>query len=471
MGNLASPMALTDESIIARLEDAPLTSWQIKLRLVVGTATFFNAFEVLAIAYALPALKAQWHLSQGQSGFLLSALFVGEIIGALVFGIIAETRGRRTALIGCTALYSVMSLAASLALDYYWLVAARLLTGIGLGAEVPIAVTYISEIAKARGRGRFVLLYELVFPLGLLAGALLGWWFILHFGWRPFLAIGALPAVLVLPMMIRLVPESPRWLVYRGRLSEADAIVRRIEGASAASMTATSAWPGATEVHVTSSSGKPNERPTFPFSFAILKGLFSKGYGRRTVTLWTMYFCCFFMNYGLVTWLPSLYQGLFQLSLSDSLRNALITQAAGFSGTLTAALAIDLVGRRIWFSTAFLLAAAAFLNLGANGLESVNHMLVGGCISFYFVSTISIGMILYAPELYPTRMRVIGVSLGYAVSILAGIMAPMVVGLIVDTAGLGVIFAIFAGLGALAGATCLIFAVETRNRPLELISP
>lgn len=464
MGNLASPMALTGESIIARLEDAPLTSWQIKLRLVVGTTTFFNAFEVLAIAYALPALKTQWHLSQGQSGFLLSALFVGEIIGALLFGMIAETRGRRAALIGCTALYSAMSLAASLAPDYYWLVAARLLTGIGLGAEVPIAVTYISEIAKARGRGRFVLLYELVFPLGLLAGALLGWWFILHFGWRPFLAIGALPVVLVLPMMIRLVPESPRWLVHRGRLSEADAIVRRIEGVSAASAIPGSVSWSATEARVTDLPDKSSDKPVFSFSSAILSGLFSQGYGRRTAMLWTMYFCCFFMNYGLVTWLPTLYQGLFHLSLSDSLRNAMITQAAGFSGTLTTALAIDLVGRRIWFS-------AAFLNLGVIGLASANHMLVGGCISFYFVSAISIGMILYAPELYPTCMRVTGVSLGYAVSILAGIMAPMVVGLIVDTAGLGVIFAIFAGLGALAGATCLIFAVETRNRALELISP
>jgi len=471
MGDFASHMALTGESIIARLEDAPLTSWQIKLRLVVGTATFFNAFEVLAIAYALPELKAQWHLTQGQSGFLLSALFVGEIIGALLFGMIAETRGRRAALIGCTALYSAMSLAASLAPNYYWLVAARLLTGIGLGAEVPIAVTYISEIAKAKGRGRFVLLYELVFPLGLLAGALLGWWFILRFGWRPFLAIGALPAILVLPMMIRLVPESPRWLVHRGRLSEADAIVRRIEGASVAFTTPGPALWNATKARVTDLPGKSNDKAIPSLSFAILSGLFSKGYGRRTAMLWTMYFCCFFMNYGLVTWLPMLYHGLFHLSLSDSLRNAMITQAAGFSGTLTTALAIDLVGRRIWFGTAFLLAAAAFFNLGVNGLESANHMLVGGCISFYFVSAISIGMILYAPELYPTRMRVIGVSLGYAVSILAGIVAPMAVGLIVETAGLGVIFAIFACLGALAGATCLIFAVETRNRSLELISP
>jgi len=158
---------LTAGSIIERLERTPLTAWHVKVRLVVGVATFFNAFDMLAIAYALPVLAPAWNLTPAMSGLLISALFVGEIIGAVVFGLVAERYGRRTALVCCTALYSVMSIAASLAPNYGWLLAARLLVGLGLGAEVPIAVTYISEIAKAQGRGLFILFYEMIFPLGL----------------------------------------------------------------------------------------------------------------------------------------------------------------------------------------------------------------------------------------------------------------------------------------------------------------
>jgi len=468
MADINSEFALAADRIIARLERAPQTSWQVKLRLIVGTATFFNAFEVLAVAYALPQLSASWHLTKAQSGILLSSLFMGEIVGAVVFGLIAEHYGRRAALIGCTAVYSCMSLAASLAPNFAWLVAARVLTGLGLGAEVPIAVTYISEISKAKGRGRFVLMYEMVFPLGLLAAGLLGWWFILHLGWRPLLAIGGLPALLVLPMQ-RLLPESPRWLVHRGRLDEADAVVRRIEAFGHMPRSA----PRGQRVRNFQPSSPASCRPdgSRTRSRAIVAQLFGPVYGRRTATLWTMYFSCFFMNYGLVTWLPSLYRGIYHLSLADSLRNAMLAQVAGMAGTFTTALAIDLVGRRIWFASAFLLAACAFLNLALNGLSSAWGLMIGSCIGFYFVSTISIGMILYAPELYPTRMRVVGVSLGYSISILAGIAAPLFVGLLVEAVGLKEIFVFFSGLGAAAGATCLLFAIETRNCTLEAISP
>src|SRR5499426_4196696 len=155
------------DAVVARIERLPSSAWQVKARIIVGVATFFDAFDALAIASVLPAIAPLWKLTPPQIGVLISAGFLGQLAGALLFGWVAERYGRMTAMIWSIALFAVMSLVCALAWDYNSLLVFRTIQGIGLGGEVPVAAVFISELAKAKGRGRFVLLYELVFPIGL----------------------------------------------------------------------------------------------------------------------------------------------------------------------------------------------------------------------------------------------------------------------------------------------------------------
>src|SRR5437764_2915093 len=210
----------TVDDIVARLERLPTSWWQVKTRIIVGVATFFDAFDALAIASVLPVIAPLWKLAPAQIGFMISAGFLGQLAGALLFGFVAERYGRMTAMIWSIALFGVMSLVCAFAWDYNSLLIFRTIQGVGLGGEVPVAAVFISELAKARGRGRFVLLYELVFPVGLVAVALVGVWVVPRFGWQWMFVIGAVPALLALALR-RLLPESPRWLVVPGLVAEA----------------------------------------------------------------------------------------------------------------------------------------------------------------------------------------------------------------------------------------------------------
>src|SRR5438034_11142902 len=208
------------DNIVARLERLPTSWWQVRTRIIVGVATFFDAFDALAIASVLPVIVPLWKLTPPQIGFLISAGFLGQLVGALLFGWIAERYGRMTAMVWSIALFALMSLVCAMAWDYNSFLVFRTIQGIGLGGEVPVAAVFISELAKAHGRGRFVLLYELVFPIGLVAASLTGLWVVPHLGWQYMFVIGALPALLAL-VLRSLLPESPRWLAVHGRQAEA----------------------------------------------------------------------------------------------------------------------------------------------------------------------------------------------------------------------------------------------------------
>ena len=168
----------TVDNVVARIERLPTSWWHVKTRIIVGVATFFDAFDALAIATVLPVLVPLWKIAPPQIGLLISAGFLGQLIGALFFGWIGERFGRMHAMIWSIATFAVMSLVCAFAWDYNSLLVFRTLQGIGLGGEVPVAAVYISELTRARNRGRFVLLYELVFPVGLVAASLLGLWLV-----------------------------------------------------------------------------------------------------------------------------------------------------------------------------------------------------------------------------------------------------------------------------------------------------
>lgn len=156
-------------SIAARLERLPQSRWHVKVRFLIGAVTFFEAFDQLLSASALPVLIKDWHLSTGQATFAITAGSVGMLLGALVAGWMGDRVGRvRTVALG-VAVTALASLAVAFSNNIEMFSLFRFVQGLGIGGVVPVAATYINEIARSDKRGRFVLLYEMIFPLGLAA--------------------------------------------------------------------------------------------------------------------------------------------------------------------------------------------------------------------------------------------------------------------------------------------------------------
>jgi putative MFS transporter len=450
----AAPAGTVD-NVVARIERLPTSWWHIKTRIIVGVATFFDAFDALAIATVLPVLVPLWKLTPPQIGLLISAGFLGQLVGALLFGWIGERFGRLHAMVWSIATFAVMSFVCALAWDYTSLLVFRTLQGVGLGGEVPVAAVYISELSKARNRGRFVLLYELVFPVGLVTASLLGVWVVPNLGWQWMFYIGALPAILALILRL-LLPESPRWLAVHGRHAEAEAALALIER----------------ETQRSTGQPLPPVQPVVSTHDrrASLSDLFGPIYLRRTLVVWVIWFSAYFVNYGLSIWLPTIYRTVFKLPLDVSLRYGLITQAAGLLGTLICALSIDYVGRRIWFAVAFTAACVSLGLLATSANPTAQQVLTYMTIAYLFVSTINIGVYLYTPELYPTRVRALGVGTATAWLRFASMIGPTAVGYMIAT-GLQSVFLTFAVVAAIAAIITAAFAVETKGRVLEEVSP
>jgi putative MFS transporter len=442
--------------IIARIERLPLGWWQIRARLIVGTATFFDAFDVLAIATAIPVLMHDWKLSQASIGPIISAAFIGQLFGAFLFGWIAEKYGRMPALTLSVLVFSVMSAACACAWDVQSLTIFRFIQGIGLGGEVPIAASYINEISRAHNRGRFFILYELTFSFGLALTGVIAAFVVPSFGWRAMFVIGAVPALIAL-VLRRALPESPRWLAEQGRLAEADAVMNGIEkvyrdrGDVLPSPVPVPALP-------------PRENKTR------LVELFRAPYLRRTLGVWGLWFCAYFTYYGLATWLPTIYRSVFSLDLQTAYLLGSASTVISFVGHFLCAMFIDRVGRRVWFSAAFLLGFCGFIALWLLGKPSVPILFLFITSTSLFLNSTNVALYLYTPEIYPTRLRAIGASLASAWLRIASAIGPVLVGLVMAGYGLAEVFLMFGGMTLIGGIIAMFFTIETKERVLEEIS-
>jgi MFS transporter, putative metabolite:H+ symporter len=451
-GSVKGPASAAE--IVARMERMPMTGFHVRARVVVGTATFFDALNALSIAYVMPVLAPLWQLSPPQVGTLISIGFLGQVVGSILFGWVAERVGRMAALTWSIVIFSAFSLLCALAWDYNSLFVLRALQGIGLGGEVPVAAAYINEISKARGRGFFVMIYEFAFNVGLFFAALLGALLVPTVGWQAMFLVGVIPAVLVI-FMRRDLPESPRWLVNQGRLAEADRIVGRIEDQARRS-------------------GK--ELPPVVIHPVVerksdWRELFQGIYRPRTLVVWVMWVAAYFVTYGLMTWTPTLYSTVFKLSLQQSLLLPLLTLLVSVSTGLVVAVLIDRTGRRVWFAGAFLLTAIPMLILWWLGAGSATLVWWFVTIGAWFISTNAGALYLYTPELYPTRMRAFGSSMASVWVRIASAIGPIVTGLIVAQYSLATVFLVM-GIVPLVGAVVTwLFAIESGNQVLEEISP
>lgn len=224
----SSAAATANAALVARLERIPITRRLLMIRIIIGAATFFDAYTVLVIAFAMPQLVTQWGLTPGWVAMILSAGYVGQFVGAILFGWVAEKIGRLPTLLITIVVFVSMDIACLFAWNGASILVFRFLQGIGTGGEVPVASAYINEFIGARKRGRFFLLYEVIFPVGLLFAGLAGYFLVPVYGWRALFVVGLVPALLMIPLRM-LMPESPRWLASRGRLDKADEVVTMLE--------------------------------------------------------------------------------------------------------------------------------------------------------------------------------------------------------------------------------------------------
>jgi MFS transporter, putative metabolite:H+ symporter len=440
--------------IVARIERMPMTGFHIRARLIVGTATFFDALDALAIAYVLPVLSSTWHLGTTEIGALISIGFIGQMVGSVIFGWIGERYGRMTSLTWSVLVFSLFSVLCAFSWNYPSLFIFRTLQGFGLGGEVPVAATYINEISKARGRGFFVMIYEFAFNVGLFCAALLGNLLVPSLGWQSMFLIGALPALLII-LMRRNLPESPRWLASRGRLAEADHIVAQIENE------ARQEGKVIPEIDL-----KPVEERKSDW-----RELFQGIYRRRTLMVWVIWVCTYFVTYGLLTWTPTMYSSVFKLSLEESLRLPLLTQLVSVLTGLFAAFLIDRVGRRAWITGAFLLTSLPLLILWLLGATSAWQVWWLVTIAAWFISTNAGVLYLYSPELYPTRMRSLGSSVASIWVRVASAVGPLVTGAVLTSYSLSAVFMVMGSVPLVGAAVTALFAVESGNKSLEEVSP
>lgn len=479
----ATQSATSRADIAARFERLPLSRWHVTVRIVIGVVTFFEAFDQLLIAYTLPELTSEWGLSKSEGTLLLVVGSVGMLVGALLSGRLADRFGRVRVIAACIALTGVTSLGLAMCNSVEPFMLLRFLQGLAIGGEVPVAATFISEITRSFKRGRFVLLYELVFPAGLTVGALVAAWVVPTAGWRTMYLIAAVPGLLAL-LVLKVVPESPRWLADRGRLREAAVVMEeievKVERATKRPLPPVVPLKVATETDAPggATADPADERPLRAqatereLAASGFRGLFVGRYLRRTQVIWTLWFCGYFVNYGITSWLPSIYTGEYGLSLSDSLRYSTVTSLAGLIGCAIAAFTIDRLGRRKLIALCLGASATTLLTLSFLGGDSATQVLVWSSLSAVFFFAANISLYIYTPELYPTRMRAVGVSSGGAVNRIGVILGPVVVGA-AYAGGRDMTSAFFLlGAVALAGAlVCAVFAQETANRPLEEVSP
>ncbi len=464
MDAIAVDVKLRAAQLLFRIENTPFSRWHTKARVIMGSATLFDAFDALSLAFVLPVLVGLWHLSPGQIGFLIAAGYLGQVVGALLFSWLAERYGRVRSATATVGLMSVMSVACAFAGNFQMLFVLRFIQGIGVGGEVPVAATYINELSQAHGRGRFFILYELIFPLGLLAAAQTGAWLVPHFGWEYMFLVGGIPGLLVAFLILRL-PESPRWLIGKGRFSDAEDVIMQIEASTPRRNLDPQTQTAAVTRRVEELQASLSERRKGTW-----KELFSPVYRSRTLIVWVLWASSYFIANGINNWLPSLYKTVYHLPLQESLRMASLSNVLSVCAVLVCALLVDRIGRRRWAFGSFIFTGVLLAALGAMGTGSPWSVMILASSAYAVMGSTTVLLYLYTPEIYPTRMRAIGTGLATSWLRAASAAAPAIVGVVLTGQGIATVFLMFACV-SVVGLIAATRMIETTNRALEEISP
>jgi len=444
-------------TIAERLDELPATRKHWKIVGLSGVGWAFDAMDVGLVSFALVALGRDWDLSANTRGLVASIGFAGMFVGAAAAGRLADRFGRRAVFALTILIYSIATLLSGLAWGLMSLLVFRFVVGLGLGGELPVASTLVSEVAPARSRGRMLVILESFWAWGWIMAAVIGllvvpW--VGDAGWRVAFIAGAAPALYAV-FLRRAVPESPRWLAANGRHDDAARVVRELEGAA-----------GLAPVELIPERAMPGRHRPASEQF---RRLWSAALARRTFVLWVLWFGITFSYYGVFIWLPQLLVDR-GLSTVRSFEYVLITTLAQVPGYFSAAWLVERWGRRPTLVTYLLGSAVSALLLGRAGDDPT--LLIWSCLlSFFNLGAWGV-VYTYTPEQYPTEMRAFGAGSAASFGRLGGIIAPYLTPWLMSSAGFGqpAVFTVFMAVFAATGLVVLLLGEETRGRALEEIA-
>ncbi|WP_435368115.1 MFS transporter [Neobacillus niacini] len=390
-----------------------------KLLWVSGTGWMFDALDVGMLSFIIAALSVEWNLTSEQMGWIGSIQSIGMAVGALIFGLMADRIGRKNVFIITLLLFSIGSGISAFATSITVFLILRFFIGMGLGGELPVASTLVSESVPAEKRGRIVVLLESFWAAGWLLAAVISYFIIPKFGWSTALLISATPALYALYLRVGL-PDSPRF----------EAI-------------------------------KDKEKIS---AFQSIANLWTNEYRRRTTMLWIVWFCVVFSYYGMFLWLPSV-MVLKGFSLIKSFGYVLIMTLAQLPGYFTAAWAIEKFGRKFVLAV-YLIGTAISAFLFGNA-ESTTLLITSGILLSFFNLGAWGGLYAYTPEQYPTIIRGTGSGSAAAFGRLGGVLGPLLVGyLVAQSTSISTIFTIFCISVFIAAFAVIFLGKETKNKVL-----
>ena len=391
-----------------------------KLLGVAGVGWLFDAMDVGILSFVIAALAADWGLEPNQSGWIGSINSIGMAVGALVFGVFADKVGRKQIFMWTLVLFSIASGLSAFTTTLFAFMVLRFLVGMGLGGELPVASTLVSESVEAKERGRVVVLLESFWAVGWLIAALISYFVIPTWGWRVALLLTALPAVYAIYLRWHL-PDSPQFTV------KAESKKRSI---------------GQNIVEV-----------------------WSKKYARSTFMLWVLWFTVVFSYYGMFLWLPSVMVGK-GFDMISSFKYVLIMTLAQLPGYFTAAWFIEKFGRK-FVLVSYLIGTAVSAFIFGNA-ETLAALITSGMFLSFFNLGAWGALYAYTPEQYPAVIRGTGAGMAAAVGRIGGIFGPLLVGSLL-TAGydIGFIFTIFCGAIIIGVLGVLFLGKETKQIELD----
>ncbi|PKA41232.1 MFS transporter [Rhizobium sullae] len=424
------------------LNRAGTGAFQRGLMAIFGLVWAADAMQVLAVGFTAASIAATFQLTVPQALQTGTLFFLGMLIGAVVFGRLADKVGRRSVLIltvGCDALFGTLSIFAP---DFTSLLVLRFLTGMAVGGTLPVDYAMMAEFLPAKNRGRWLVVLEGFWAVGTLIVALAAWAASVAGvadAWRYIFAVTALPAILGIGLRF-FVPESPLYLLRTGHAEEAKAIVNRML--------------------------KRNGRPQLaaaeqivPVTHAASEGIFSASLRRRSLMILAIWFLVSVSYYGVFTWMPARLAGE-GFGFVRGYGFLVFVALAQIPGYALAAYGVEKWGRRPTLIGFCLLSAAGCLLF----VLSPDDTLIGASLlimSFALLGTWG-ALYAYTPELYPTGSRATGMGAAGAMARLGGLAAPSLMAFVVSL-GLGVAIGLFAALLVIAAIAALVIDAETRR--------